>query len=126
MLGGAHSRGMTTKRFEYIADSFQHGTGCIVECLACGYWKHYHLLSWPDVPENRTYRRAAQRFRCGACGSKRVSLYAGKQPHQWRGIAEKARARGCNGRSCGSGLEVTSGCSEAWNLAAASAGTPRG
>jgi hypothetical protein len=30
---------MTTKRFEDLHDCWRHGTGCIVECLACEHWK---------------------------------------------------------------------------------------
>jgi hypothetical protein len=86
MRSPAHAAGMTTKRFDDLGDCWRHGTGCVVECLTCGHWRHYHMLSFPrGVPENRTYRQAAKRFRCGACGLKRVSLYPGKQPHQWRG-----------------------------------------
>jgi hypothetical protein len=77
---------MGTKRFEDLDDCWRHGTGCIVECLACGHWKHFNLLSWPKrVRSNLTYSAAAKHFRCSACGSRRISLYPGKEPHRWRG-----------------------------------------
>jgi hypothetical protein len=43
-------------------------------------------LSRPkQVPSNPPFTAAAKYFRCNACCSRRISLYPGKEPHQWRG-----------------------------------------
>jgi hypothetical protein len=77
---------MGTKRFEDVLDCWRHGTGCVLECLSCGHWKRYGMMTWPKrVPQNLPYDVAALRFRCSACGSRRVSLYPGKEPHRWQG-----------------------------------------
>jgi hypothetical protein len=41
---------------------------------------------WPRrVPQNLPYSVTAKRFRCGACGSRRVSLYPATETQKWRG-----------------------------------------
>jgi hypothetical protein len=77
---------MGTKGFEDLEDCYRHGTGFVVECLACGHWKHFSLLNRPQgLRSNLPYHVAARRFSCNACGSRRVSFYPGKEPHPWRG-----------------------------------------
>jgi len=71
---------------EDVGDCWHHDSGCILECLSCGHWKRFSLLTWPKgVPQNLPYDFGAKRFRCSAFRSRRVSLYPGKEPHMWRG-----------------------------------------
>jgi hypothetical protein len=77
---------MGTKRFECIYDCWQHTGSAVVECLGCGNWIGYNMLSWPkSVPQNLPFGTVARRFRCSACGSKRIAVYPGNRPHMWKG-----------------------------------------
>jgi hypothetical protein len=86
-----HLPNMGTKRFEDLEDCYRHGTGFVVECLACGRRKHFSLLTRPKgLRSNLPYEAAAKRFRCGACGSKRISLYPGTRAcREWFRLTQR-------------------------------------
>jgi hypothetical protein len=81
-----HTPVMPTKRFEDIDDCWRHSARCIVECLAWRHWERFSMLTGPEPARSNLPNDAAvRRFRCDACGSRRLSLFPGKEPHKWQG-----------------------------------------